>query len=1059
MKLLKYRITFFGKILACFSLSLLLLSEITFAQDAVIHEKKRTLKTYPFGDPSPVPTLAQGKEKIYPYYQFNKYSYNGQEQEWKVVTLENEYIKVFILPEIGGKIWGAIEKSTGKEFIYRNEVLKFRNIALRGPWTSGGIEYNISARGHSPMTATPVNYKLLENDDGSVSCVIGATDFSSRTRWRVTITLPKDKAYFETESFWYNPTPLNQSHFAWMTTAIKASDDLQFFYPGDHYLGHSGDVHPWPNNDNGRNLSYYNQNNFGPNKSYHVVGEKTDFFGAYWHDENFGFGHWSRYDEMPGKKIWIWSLARMGGIWEDLLTDTDGQYVEVQSGRLFNQSNLMSAQTPFDQTAFQASSIYRWRERWFPVKKTGGLTEVSPHAVLNLIQNKNGTTTLTLMALQSVDNQLKVFDENKPIEIKSVSLDPLEVDSTVLDLSDIDQADLKIILGNRKLVYDGSSNKNMDRPLEEKLSKKDLTASQLYRKARNQANYREFDKALQTYSASLREDSSQARVYVGLAELFYRRGEFQKTIHNAKQALSINTYDASANYIYGLAKWKTGNFAQSHEGLGLAARSMEYRSAAYTVLAKMYLALQDFDRAIHYSSRALNFNTQNIEALKIQAGSHRKKGEKNNALSILDKIQTLDPLNHFARFERYLWDQNSKNLNNFNSLIRNELPQETYLELAIFYANLGLEANAITVLQQAPDHPVVFYWLAYLQKETANQESNRYLKKVAAMSPNLVYPFRLESIPVLKWAQKQNDSWKSSYYLGLIYWHIGRIEESGVLFDELQDRPDYAPFYLTRGKLRKELGKPNQIVQKDYKKAIEMGPDEWRNWHALNEHHLETGGYTEALNNAEKAYTKFPDRDPIEMDYAKALLINNKFKDCISLLDKIKIMPFEGASEGHRIYEQAHLSYALKKILQDDLEEAQHYLDQSKLWPENLGVGKPYHPDDRLQNYLEAYINREKGHQEKSQELLVNVADYSLSIPTEWGPDQYAGVLALRSIGKANEAEKLLAEWENANPENQFVKWSVAHFNGNQEDIRRLESESNHQNLTKLLRDVLSRAE
>ena len=206
-------------------------------------------------------------------------------KEWKVVTLENDYIIVTVLPEVGGKVMGAIEKSTGEEFIYLNHVLKFRAIGIRGPWTSGGIEHNFGLDlGHAPWTSSEVDYVLKENPDGSVSCIVGGLDLASRTQWRVNIHLPRDKAYFETRSLWYNPTPLNGSYLSWENAAYKATDDLQFYFPGTHYIGHGGDVSPWPVDKEGRNLSIYKENNFGTNKSYHVFGKYPNWYGGYYHD-------------------------------------------------------------------------------------------------------------------------------------------------------------------------------------------------------------------------------------------------------------------------------------------------------------------------------------------------------------------------------------------------------------------------------------------------------------------------------------------------------------------------------------------------------------------------------------------------------------------------------------------------------------------------------------------------------------------------------------------------------------------------------------------------------
>jgi hypothetical protein len=180
--------------------SILLIPQMLLAQKATIKEEYRDFVTYPFNDPNPLPILTERSYRIYPYHSFDGYSLTSQLKKWKVIKLENDYIEVYVLPETGGKVWGAIEKSTGKEFIYRNEVMKFRNISLRGPWTSGGIEFNFGFIGHTPSTACPVDYLTRENDDGSVSCIVGNIDLPSRTQWRVEIRLPKDKAYFETRA-------------------------------------------------------------------------------------------------------------------------------------------------------------------------------------------------------------------------------------------------------------------------------------------------------------------------------------------------------------------------------------------------------------------------------------------------------------------------------------------------------------------------------------------------------------------------------------------------------------------------------------------------------------------------------------------------------------------------------------------------------------------------------------------------------------------------------------------------------------------------------------------
>ena len=169
----------------------LIVSQMLMGQKATITVQSRDILTYPYSDPNPMPLLSEGRPEIYPYFSFNGYSLKGQMQKWNVVKLENDYVEVYVMPSDGGKVWGAIEKSTGKEFIYRNEVMKYRNISMRGPWTSGGIEFNFGYIGHNPSTCVPVDYKTVENADGSVSCFVGSLDLPSRTKWSVEIRLPE----------------------------------------------------------------------------------------------------------------------------------------------------------------------------------------------------------------------------------------------------------------------------------------------------------------------------------------------------------------------------------------------------------------------------------------------------------------------------------------------------------------------------------------------------------------------------------------------------------------------------------------------------------------------------------------------------------------------------------------------------------------------------------------------------------------------------------------------------------------------------------------------------
>ena len=238
------------------------LASVLLAQQATVREEKRVFPTYMFSGPDPSPIMTRSSMwgrglRLYPYFSFDNLSYTAKDQAWNVVRMENPYIEALIMPDEGGKLIGATEKSTKNEFIYLNHVRKFRHIALRGPWTSGGVELNFGVVGHTPATATPVDYVVRKNADGSVSCFVGNMDLPSRTHWRVEFRMPPDKAYIEVRSLWYNPQPLNQSYYVWMNAANRLTKDLEFIFPGTAHIGHNYSVpsRPWPITADGRNLA------------------------------------------------------------------------------------------------------------------------------------------------------------------------------------------------------------------------------------------------------------------------------------------------------------------------------------------------------------------------------------------------------------------------------------------------------------------------------------------------------------------------------------------------------------------------------------------------------------------------------------------------------------------------------------------------------------------------------------------------------------------------------------------------------------------------------------
>jgi tetratricopeptide (TPR) repeat protein len=1023
-------------ILLCFCFGF---NDFLISQEATAKEEIRLMKTYPFSDPNPMANIG----RIYPYFRFDGFSTTGSEKEWKTIVLENPYIKLWIFPEIGGKLWGAVEKSTQKEFIYFNKVVKFRNIAMRGPWTSGGVEFNFGLIGHAPTTASPVDYLYRENPDGSVSCIIGAMDLPSRTQWRVNIRLPKDKAFISTECFWFNPTPLHQPLYHWMTAAQDEGSDLRFFYPGTNYIGHGGDAHPWPLHESGRDVSFYKNNNFGSSKSYHILGEYDEHFGGYWENQDFGYGHWALYDDKPGQKLWLWSLARDGGIWHDLLTDKDNnrQYVEPQTGLLFNQEAASSSLTPFKHAYFEPLSVNRWQEIWYPIKGIGGLVDGSPYGSLN-VQQEGQNLHLAICALQDLNEDLVVKVGQAGIFSQRISLKPMEVYKRTVTLPE-SQGDVTVTVGEKKLFY--SSNKEANKLQRPIIIDKDfdwLSPEGLFIAGEEYARQRDYPSALAKFHDCLEKDPSHIRAKTRIAELYFRRSKYDLALTYASRILAVDAYNPGGNFIYALINSRLGKRVDAKEAFGWAARSMEYRSASYAQLAVLFLQENDLFRAEEYARRSLDYNVYNLVGCQILAVIFRLRGEIDKAESFLDRLLEIDPLCHMARFERFLLDQEASSLEKFTSLIRNELPQETYLETALFYIQLGREKDAIQILKMAPSSPVLDTWLAWIYRKKDPDQSRVYLEKAVTASPYLVFPFRQESLPVFKWAASLHNSWKFRYYMGLILSHLDRLKETKKLFLECGQEPDFAAFYLTRGQLLLGESNPDKILD-DFRKAMALEPKDWRAAHLMADYLLSLGRNEEALQISEEFYRYYPEHYVMAMDYARSLLSVDRFEDCLIVLQKAIILPYEGAWEGHDVYRQASILLSAQHLASGEYKKAVVQAEGAKAWPENLGVGRPFDSDERLENFVLARVFEEEGEREKARQMYQNIVEFTEKRKLSWDTNHIFGVMALKWLGKDQAAQSLLDSWTLARPAgNRAVMWASALLAQNTQDLSTLKNES-----------------
>lgn len=986
------------------------INPILTAQEQKITEESVSYPTYYFGDPNPLPAFVFNP-KIYPYHKFQGYEFEKANKNLKVVTLENQWIEVEVFPEVGGKVWGAIDKSNGNEFIYKNEVAKFRNIAMRGPWTSGGIEFNFGVIGHHPGTGSPADYRLDELPDGSVMCTVGGIDLPSRTQWRVKIILPKDQSAFTTQAVWYNPTETEQAYYNWMTAAAAAQKDLVFYTPGDQFLTHGGMAKSWPIDPLNRDLSQYRQNNFGPSKSYHVIGEYNDFFGGYYENSNTGFGHWGRYDEIPGQKLWLWNLSRAGGIWEDLLTDTDGQYVEYQAGRLYVQY-FPGEENPISQATFDPHLTDQWTEVWFPVKEIGGIKEASPYGAMNVVETEN-KLEVKINAFKKANTQVTLNANGK---IQSQSLETVPNGTYTLSFSKPTD-DYTVDVPGLELHYDLQPpliKRNFDNP--EVITQN--TLEKTFLKAKDAQRYRDYPLAESLLTAILQEDPLHLEARKELSFLYYRNGDYDQALSIANTGLEIDAYHNGLNYTAGIGYMAQKDWINAKEHLGWAARSSAYRSSANTLLAQIHLIEKKYNDAKHYNDIALKFNSENINALSQKAMLHRIMGDREKAIKTIGEIEAIDPLNHLVVFERFLLG-----VNNTTAMIqahRSEFPYQTFLELALFYHNRNLDADAIKILKMGPNPLLNKLWLAYL-----NQDKTA-LNTLEKESIAFVFPFRKESLKMLNWVVTNHSSWKAQYLLGINLLGRAQTAEGIQIFKDLDKSPKDPLFYYIRGMLFKEHEQAG--YQKDLQFAYSQSPKNWRYAFSFAEDHFKAGNALAAQKIIQKTYKQDPNNYFAGMLLAQTMNQLKQYDNSIKLLKELMILPYEHATEGRKIYTNAYVGSALNYLSKNQISQAQSRLETALLWPEHLGVGKPFDPEERWERFLLAHIHHNKGNQTEAESELKSIANFSQAQLFRSSKNHLLGIYALKQTQGEKEVKQFIEQLLASNHGNSFTTQSVVQF-------------------------------
>lgn len=910
-----------------------------FAQTVSVRDT--VYRTYGFSDPNPVPNPSG---HIYPYFKFEQFAQKPVEKQWKEVVLENEYLKVAVMPQIGGKIWSIVDKTTGEELFYDNDVVKFRDISLRGPWTSGGIEFNYGVIGHAPSCSFPVEWTVQTNADGSVSCFIGVLELLTRSSWTVEINLPKDAAYLRTRSFWHNYSGFFQPYYTWANSGVRASDDLELIYPGTYTIGHDGVTSLYPIDGQGRDLSIYANQNFGIDKSFHPGGSHKGFFGAYYRNEEQGVLHYALRDEKLGRKYFSWAQSPQGEIWVGLLTDGRSQYVELQSGRLFNQNLLPSVNTPYKQTLFSPFGTDVWNEYWMPFSKIGGADYVTLDAVVKL-----NDSSLDIYPLTDISGKLMLTDSRGSVlYCENADLEAAKPYSITVSQS---QRPAELTIGDHKIWT--SDSQNIDRP-QESNPDFDLNSPEglaiygeyLYGMRYYVEAEKKVDEALASCPALVKALNLKAM-------LLYRQMRYEESYEYSDRVLAIDQYDPVANYVGGLSAMALGKVYDAMDRFELTAVTEPLRSASLTRLAQLHFAQGDKYLASEYAKKSLVGNAYNLTAYQILYQCE----ESENALTAIEK---LDPLCHFPAIERMLRGEISQE--ELAASIKEELTSQVYLEWACFYTEMGLEDKALKLVESCPErNALVETWQAWLSMDM------NAVSVINASSVDLVFPFRAESYAPLKWAVDNGGGWKSAYMLAMLQAHLG---DSVSALDLLsRHKPSYAPYYAFRAQLNDS--------ESDLRKAIGLDPMEWRYRQTLALKLYAEGNYAGGIKILDRYYASHKSNFHVADTYLKLLIAAKDYHKADKVISEVNILPFEGQSGSHIMWRDIKLHLAAESIDNGKLKRAMRYVEESLEWPERLGVGRPYDEfvSEDLENLFRAVIYHRLGDDSKASSYLALVKD------------------------------------------------------------------------------------
>ena len=768
--------------------------------DAVtVKEVDTVIPTYPAGPPDRNPFFYTGrtyqgaKGYIYPSPMYDTLAETKVDRTYKLVCLENEYVKVCVLPELGGRIWEAVDKTNGYNFFYKQSVVKPALIGMLGAWISGGVEWNIPHH-HRTSSFQPTLYKTEANKDGSKTIWVGEMEIRDRMRWAIGLTLRPGSSVLEAKVTALNTTPLANSLLYFANVAVHTNNDYQVIFPPktQWVTQHAKREYArWPIADSvyngidfrkGVDVSWWK--NHPSSISMFCVNDEEDFLAGYDHGKQAGTMHVADHHQVPGKKFFTWGTGPSGRMWDNVLSDTDGPYLELMVGAWSDNQPDYSWLQPYE-----AKSV---TQHWYPFRGIGGAKGATIDAAVNL-EIRDGKAKAGFHAT-SMRKQAKAVLTVAGTEVwtRVADLDPahpLVEDIALPAGTKPDDVRVALLFGGRELVaYRPETPAPEPQPsvvVPPPAPDQFKTVEQLTLAAQRLEQFH--SPALEPdpyYEAALKRDPGDVKANTALGILYIKRAKYaeaEKLLRTAVDRLTHNhtrPKDGESLYYLGVALKLQEKYKEAAEALQRAAWSYAWQSASYFQLAEIASWTGNPDQALSLLDRSLVTNQWNTRALSLKSIILMRLGRGAEAREVRQRINVIDPID----------PRGFRDPAELAGVFR-AFPDEG-LELVVDCLNSGMTLEAALLLDQMPvQSPMVAYYRGWLAQESGQgQTAKSHFDRAATMNLDLVFPFQREALPALRTAMEANPADARPPYLMGLYLYDRQPNEAVKLWQEALKR-------------------------------------------------------------------------------------------------------------------------------------------------------------------------------------------------------------------------------------------------------------------------------